>query len=99
MAMIKRNTCLHNNLKLEVLKPVVATKEGLIVVNQSMGKKSIWSLAQTFFLPSQDKNGFPQLKKKQRPENQSPWRLDLTHQILKFKKPILPGTVLDSSLH
>lgn len=39
MAMIKRNICLHNNLKLEAQKPVVATKEGLIKVNQSTGKK------------------------------------------------------------
>ncbi len=90
---------MHNNLKLEVQEPVVATKEGLIEVNQSMGKKSIWSSAQTFTLPSQDKNGFPQLKKKQRPENQSPWRLDLSHKISKFKKPTLRGTILDSSLH
>lgn len=88
MAKIKRNICLHKNLKLEVQKPVVATKEGLIEVNQSTGKKSIRSLAQTFILPSQDKNGFPQLKKKQRPENQSTWRLDLSHKIPNSKRPL-----------
>jgi hypothetical protein len=38
MAKIKRNICLHKNLKLEVQKPVVATKEGLIEVNQSMNQ-------------------------------------------------------------
>jgi hypothetical protein len=57
-------------------------------INESTGKKSIRSLAQTFILPSQDKNGFPQLKKKQRPENQSTWRLDLNHKIRNSKRPL-----------
>jgi hypothetical protein len=63
-------------------------QRGFDEVNQSTGKKSIRSLAQTFILPSQDKNGFPQLKKKQRPENQSTWRLDLSHTIPNSKRPL-----------